>query len=172
MKICLILLLSFCSLSLKAAEQCKTLKDCSAWATLKTGMKYESSKFDRRSIKFEKDFSLSEGEPDLLFNFLLQSNDLIRIKGENSYQIIQTKDLKDFQLPSLKTEEIPATFDFYSAEFALSNREKTKNALVIIKKFLSKNGRVLEVADTPKIQVIDMGIHLNSIKLIIAELNK
>lgn len=82
------------------------------------------------------------------------------------------KALKDFQFPNVKVEEIPSSLDFYSAEFSLSNKDKVKNALLIIKKFLSKNGRVLEVADSPRIQVIDTGIHLNAIKLIINELNK
>lgn len=156
-----------------AAEQCKTLKLCSEWATAKTGAKYDLGKFDRRSMKFDKDFSLSEGEPDLLFNFLLQSNDLARIKRESGiYQIIQMKELKDFQFPIVKTEEIPSTLDFYSAEFLLGSNDKVKNAIVIIKKYLSKNGRVLEVADVSKIQIIETGIQLNMMKAIIAELNK
>lgn len=63
--------------------------------------------------------------------------------------------------------------DFFSVEFSLSDKERVRNSLLIIKKFLSKNGRVLEVANAPnKIHVIDMGINLNGIKLLINELEK
>ena len=172
MKYLLSLILLITSLNLVAEEPCKILKTCSEWATNKTGVKYELGKLDRRSLKLEKDFSLNDGDPDFIFNYLLQSNDLIRIKRESGFQVIAMKDIKDFQFPSVKVEEIPASLDYFSVEFVLSNKEKVKNSLQVIKKFLSKNGRVLEVADSPRIQAIDTGIHLNSIKLIINELNK
>lgn len=172
MKHLLIFLLLVANSSLHAEDPCKILKACSDWATSKTGVKYDLGKLDRRSLKLEKDFSLNDGDPDFIFNYLLQSNDLIRIKRESGFQITAMKDIKDFQFPSVLVSEIPNSLDFYSAEFSMSNKEKVKNALLIIKKFTSKNGRVLEVADSPRIQVIDTGIHLNAIKLIISELNK
>lgn len=172
MKCLLIFLLMNLEPSLHAEDSCKILKACSDWATNKTGIKYDLGKLDRRSLKLEKDFSLNEGDPDFIFNYLLQTNDLVRIKRESGFQIITMKDIKDFQFPSVKVEEIPNSLDFYSVEFPFSNKEKVKNAQLIIKKFLSKNGRVLEVADAPKIQVIDTGIQLSGIKLIVNELNK
>ena len=169
-----LLIFSLLSLApgLHAEDSCKILQTCSEWATNKTGVKYDLGKLDKRTVKFEKDFSLNEGNPDFVFNYLLQSNDLIRIKRESGFQIISMKDIKDFQFPNVKLEEIPSSLDFYMVEFSLSNKDKVKNAQLIIKKFLSKNGRVLEVADSPKVQVIDTGIHLNAIKLIVNELNK
>ena len=175
MKKILILILFTISIDLFAAsveDSCKILQACSDWVSNKTGAKYDLQKFDKRSLKLEKDFKLNEGDPDFLFNYILQSNDLVRIKRESGFQIIAMKDLKDFQFPSINALEIPSNLDFYSVEFAFSNKEKVKNALLIIKKFLSKNGRVLEVANTPRIQVIDTGIHLNAIKLIVNELSK
>ncbi|MDO9181605.1 MAG: hypothetical protein Q7U04_04315 [Bacteriovorax sp.] len=172
MKLILCFVLFTLSLNIFAEESCKTLKACSDWATLKTGMKYDLGKLDKRSINIEKVFNLSEGDPDFIFNYLLQSNELVRIKRESGYQVIVMRDFKDFKFPSVLALEIPSSLDYYSVEFALSNKEKVKNALVIIKKFLSKNGKVLEVVDSPRIQVIDTGIHLNAIKLIINELNK
>jgi hypothetical protein len=172
MKQLLIFTLLIMSTNLLAEDSCKILKTCSEWATNKTGAKYDLGKLDKRSIKLEKDFNFNEGDPDFIFNYLLQSNDLVRIKRESGYQIITMKELKDFQFSNVQIAEIPSALDFYSAEFNLSNKDKVKNALLIIKKFLSKNGRVLEVADSPKIQVIDTGIHLNAIKLIVNELNK
>lgn len=160
------------SLNLMAEESCKTLKSCSEWASGKTGSKYDLGKLDRRSLKVEKNFNHNEGDPDFIFNFILQSNELVRIKRESGFQIIAMKEIKDFQFPSVSALEIPSSLDFYSTEFSLSNKDKVKNALLVIKKFKSLNGRVLEVADSPKIQVIDTGIHLNAIKLIINELNK
>jgi hypothetical protein len=152
---------------------CKTVKACSDWATDRTSVKYELGKFEKRSLNVDKDFSFTEGDPDFIFNYILQSNEMLRLKRESStYQIISMRDMKDFQFPLVKAEEIPATLDFYSTEFTLSNKEKVKNAQIMIKKFISKNGRVLEVADAPKLQVIDTGISLNAIKLIITELNK
>lgn len=152
---------------------CKTLKSCADWATDKTGTKYELGKWDKRSLKQEKDLSLNEGNADFLFNFILQSNDMLRIKRENgNYQIIAIRDMKDFQFPVVKIEEIPAGLDFYTAEFSLSNKEKLTNAKLILKKLLSKNGRMLEIADANKLQIIDNGFQLNSIKMMINELNK
>ncbi|MBC7539720.1 MAG: hypothetical protein H7281_12930 [Bacteriovorax sp.] len=172
MKQLLIFILFTTSLNLFAEDPCKILKTCSEWATNKTGVKYDLGKLDKRSIKLEKDFNLNEGDPDFIFNYLLQSNDLVRIKRENGFQIVTMKEIKDFKFPSVLISEIPNSFDFYSAEFSLSNKEKVRNALLLIKNYLSKNGRVLEVADSPRVQVIDTGIHLNGIKLIINELNK
>lgn len=144
-----------------------------AWATLKTGVRYEPNKFEKRNLKLEKDFNFKQGNSDVVFNYILQSNELIRLKRENNlYQIIAMKDLKDFQLPLTKAEEVPGNLDFFSTEFILTDKESVKNALIIIKKLLSKNGKMFEVADGPKIQIIDTGIHLNAIRLIIGELNK
>lgn len=166
----LFLMMSF---NLPAADSCKNLKSCAEWASGRTGAKYDLGKFEKRSLNLEKDFSFSEGDADFIFNFILQSNDLLRLKRDNgNYQVIAMREMKEFQFPTVKAEEIPASLDYYSTEFALSNKEKVKNAQIIIKKFLSKNGKVLEVADSPKLQVIDMGINLNAVKLIIAELNK
>lgn len=152
---------------------CKTVGSCAAWATHETSNRYQLDQFEKRSMKIEKDFSFKEGNPDFIFNYLLQANDLVRVKRENSmYQIVAMKDIKEFQFPSVKLEEIPATLDFYSVEFPLGNKEKVKNAQMIVKKFLSKNGRVLEVADSPKLQVIDSGVNLITIKLLVSELNK
>lgn len=158
-----------------AAEEdnCKTVGSCALWAANRTGFKYNLDKFEKRSLKMEKDYNFKEGNADFIFNYLLQSNDLIRLKREsNIYQVIAMKDLKDFQAPFVKPEEIPGTMDFYSTEFSLSNKEQVKNVLIMIKKFLSKNGKALEVVDAPKIHVMDMGIHLNTVKTIIAELGK
>lgn len=172
MKTLLVLLLLSMNSKLFAADSCKTLRTCSEWATSKTGVKYELGNQDRRNLKIEKDFNKEEGDADLIFNFILQSNSLVRIKRESGFQIIQMKDLKDFQFTPVKAEEIPQSLDFYSAEFPLSNKEKVKNALIVIKKYLSKNGRALEVADVPKIQVMDTGVHLILVRSIIGEINK
>ena len=46
-------------------------------------------------MKIEKDFSFKEGNPDCIFNYLLQANYLVRVKRENSmYQIVVKKDIK------------------------------------------------------------------------------
>lgn len=154
-------------------DNCKTLGNCALWATGKTGAKYDLGKFDKRSLKLEKDFNFKEGNPDLIFNYILQSNDFMRIKRENNvYQVIAMKELKDFKISLVKVEELPVSLDFYSAEFTLANKEQVRNAMIMIKKMLSKNGKVLEIADSPKIQVTDSAIQLNSIKLLITELSK
>lgn len=154
-------------------DNCKTLEACANWASDKTGIKYELDKFAKRSLKIEKDFNFKEGNADVIFNYILQSNDFVRLKTEGGpYQIITMRNLKDFKVPMIKAEEIPASFDFYTTEFTLSNKEQVKNAMIMIKKLLSKNGKILEVSDSPKIQVTDSGIYLNSIKLVIVELMK
>ena len=152
---------------------CKTLRECAVWATNRTAQPYDLGKLDKRSLKLDKDFTFSEGDADFVFNYILQNNEFVRLKNEGGgYRVIAMKEMKDFQFPNVKLEEIPPTLDFYSADFTLSSKEKVKNALSIIKKFLSKNGRTLEAADAPRIQVIDTGIQLNAIKLIINGLNK
>ena len=166
-------LTSSCALLASDDFNCKTVGSCAAWATHETSIRYQLDKFEKRTLKIEKDFSYKEGDVDFIFNYLLQSNDLVRVKRENAlYQIVGMRDIKEFQFPSVKLEEIPSSMDFYTVEFPLSNKEKVRNALAIVKKYLSKNGRVLEVADAPKLQVIDSGINLITIKLLITELNK
>lgn len=156
-----------------AADNCKTLKACSDWASGKTGAKYELGKLEKRGLKVEKDFSLNDGDADFLFNYLLQSNDLVRLKRDaGSFQIINVREMKDFQFPSVKVEEIPASLDYFTVEFTLANKERVANARTILKKLLSKNGRLLEVSDAPKIQVVDTGFQLSAIKFMINELNK
>lgn len=161
------------SASVFAEDNCKTLKACSEWATGKTGVKYDLGKLEKRSLKTEKDFSLNDGDADFLFNYILQSNDLVRIKRENgSYQVINTREMKDFQFPTVKPEEIPASLDYYSVEFSLSSKERVANARIILKKHLGKNGRMLEVSDSPKLQILETGVQLNAIRFVITELNK
>ena len=166
-------LTSSCALLASDDFNCKTIGNCAAWATHETSIHYQLDKFEKRTLKIDKDFNVKEGNVDFIFNYLLQSNDLVRLKRENAlYQIIAMKDIKEFQFPSVKVEEIPASLDFYSVEFSLGNKEKVKNTQQVVKKYLSKNGRVLEVADSPKLQVIDSGVNLLTIKMLITELNK
>ena len=172
MKTIIILSLLCASMNSYAEYSCKNLQTCTDWVSNKTGVKYDLQKLDKRTLKLEKDFNFNEGDPDFIYNYILQSNDLVRIKRENGFQVIVMRELKEFQFPNVNIAEIPNNLDFYSAEFPLSNKEKVRNALLIIKKFISKNGRVLEVANTPQVQVIDTGINLNAIKLIVNELNK
>lgn len=156
-----------------AEDNCKTLKACTDWVSGKTGAKYELGKLEKRGLKVEKDFSLNNGDVDFLFNYILQSNDLIRLKRDSgSFQVINLREMKDFQFPSVKAEEVPASLDYFTVEFTLADKERVANARTILKKLLSKNGRVLEVSDAPKIQVVDTGFQLNAIKFMINELNK
>lgn len=173
MKQILLISLFLCSFSIAAEDNCKTLKACADWASSKTGAKYDLGKWEKRSLKQDKDLSLNEGNADFIFNYILQTNDLFKVKRENGvYQIIAIRDMKDFQFPVVKTEEIPASLDFYTADFLLSNKEKVANAKLVLKKLLSKNGRMLEIADANKLQIVDNGFQLNMIKLMINELNK
>ena len=152
---------------------CKTLKSCADWASDKTSAKYELGKLEKRGVKLEKDFDLSEGDPDFLFAFILAQNDLVRVKRENgSYQVIPIRELKDFHFPLVKEEEILNSFDYYSIEFTFSSKEKVKNAMRIFKKYLTKNGKLLEVTDATKILVTDLGIQLQGFKSMAKELSK
>lgn len=170
-----LVLIVACSLTISALAEdtCKNLKACADWATAKTGIKYELGKLEKRGLKIEKDLVLEEGDADLLFNFILQSNELLRLKRENgTYQVINAREMKDFQFPTVKAEEIPATLDYFMVEFSLSNKDRARNARVLLKKFLGKNGRMLEVADAPKLQIVETGIQLNAIRSMLTELNK
>ncbi len=159
--------------STSAQESCSNLKSCVTWISDKTSAKYELGAQEKRTIKLNKDFVLSEGDPDFLFNFLLVENGLVRVKRENgAYQVIQAKDIKNFQFPLVKSEEIPNSLDYYSVEFSFSNKKMVKNAMQIFKKYLTKEGRLLEVADSPKILVTDVGIQLQTLRSIAKELNK
>ncbi len=156
-----------------AEEQCNTLKDCAKWAMDKTSAKYELGNLGKRSIKLNKDFLLSGGDPDFIFSFLLIQNDFYRVKRENgAYQIILARDLKNFQFPQIIESEIPATFDFYSVEFSFANKVIVKNAMQVFKKYISKEGRLLEVANASKIIVTESGIVLQSLRAMAKELNK
>lgn len=177
MKLFIVLSLSLLAVSsaVMAADEanCKTLKACADWVSGKTGAKYELGKMEKRTLKMDKDFSMNDGDPDFIFNYIIQTNDLIRIKRENgAYQLIASREMKDYQFPVVKSEEIPASLDYFTAEFPLSNKERIANARLMLKKILSKNGRMLEVADAPKLQIIDTGFQLNVIKLMLNELNK
>jgi hypothetical protein len=159
--------------AISADEVCKDLKTCAEWATDKTSAKYDLGSLAKRSLKIEKDFIISEGDPDFIFNFLLISNDLARIKRENGmYQITTSRDLKNFHFTQVKEEEIPSTLDLYSVEFAFSSKAKVKNAMQIFKKYISKEGRLLEVSEAPKILVTDSGVQLQALRAIAHELNK
>ena len=173
MKCILFLLMSYGISAFAVEDICNNLKSCANWASDKTSAKYELGNLEKRTIKPNKDFLLTEGDPDFLFNFLLIENGLARVKRDNgAFQIILTKDLKNFQFPQVKIEEIPSTLDFYSVEFSFANKKIVKNAMQIFKKYLSKEGRLLEVADTPKILVTDIGIQLQALRAMAKELNK
>jgi hypothetical protein len=159
--------------AISAEVICKDLKTCAEWAMDKTSTKYDLGTLAKRSMKVEKDFLISEGDPDFIFNFLLISNDFARIKRENGvYQVVTARDLKNFHFTQIKEEEIPNTLDFYSVEFTFSNKLKAKNAMQIFKKYISKEGRLLEVSEAPKILVTDIGIQLQALRSIAHELNK
>ena len=159
--------------SFAAETQCKNMKACAVWAMDKTSVKYDLGTFEKRSLKIEKDFLLSEGDPDFIFTFLLLQNSYSRIKREDGvYQVIQIRELKNYQFPLLKEDAIPNSLDFYSVEFTFSNKNKVKNAMQILKKYISKEGRLLEAADSLKVLVTDSAIQLQALRAIAHELNK
>jgi hypothetical protein len=162
------------AIDLKAEDSvCKNLKSCSAWANSKTGNVYILGNLERRTLKIEKDFDVSEGDADLIFSYLLGQNDFARIKRDNgTYDIVPIRELKNFQFPTIKDEELKPNLDFYTMEFPLSNKAKVRNAMIMFKKYLSKNGRILESADGTKITVTETGVQLILIKSLVAELNK
>lgn len=170
----LFLLLTLVSLEIKAEDApCKILKSCAEWANHKTGFIYNLGKFEKRTLKIDKDFNINEGNPDLIFSYILGNNDLIRIKRDNGiFDILPIRDLKNFEFPKIKEMELVPSLDFFTMEFTLSNKEKVKNAMVVVKKFISKNGRLLESTDGTKITVTESGVQLILIKSIITELNK
>jgi hypothetical protein len=156
-----------------AEDICKNLKSCTEWVTDKTSAKYELGSLEKRSFNIEKGFTLTEGDPDFVFNFLLISNDLARVRRENGvFQIIQNRELKNFQFSLVKEDEIPNTLDYYSVEFSFSNKNKVKNAMQVFKKYLSKEGRLLEVSSATKILVTDIGVQLQALRSVAKELNK
>lgn len=168
------ILTALISQSLFSADMpCKNLKACADWATDKTSVKYELGNLEKRSLKFEKNFLLSEGDPDFLFNFLLLQNNYARVKREDGiFQVIQSREIKNFHFPQVKEDAIPSTLDFYSVEFSFSSKIKVQNAMQVFKKYISKEGRLLEVSDSLKVLVTDSGIQLQALRAIAHELNK
>lgn len=171
---CLFLLLTLVSMELKAVDApCKVLKPCAEWANNKTGLIYNLGTLERRTLKMEKDFNINEGNPDLIFSYILGNNDLIRVKRENgTYDILPIRNLKNFEFPKIKEIELVPSLDFYTMEFSFSSKERVNNAMTIVKKFISKNGRLLESTDGTKITVTESGLQLILIKSIVNELNK
>ena len=101
MKTIIILSLLFASMNSYAEYSCKNLQTCTDWVYSKTGVKYDLQKLDKRTLKLEKDFNFNEGDPDFIYNYILQSNDLVRIKRENGFQVIVMRELKEFQFPNV-----------------------------------------------------------------------
>ncbi len=170
----LFLLLTLVSMDIKAEDAtCKIIKSCAEWANNKTGLIYNLGTLERRTLKIEKDFNINEGNSDLIFSYILGNNDLIRVKRENgTYDILPIRNLKNFEFPKIKEIELVPTLDFFTMEFSLSNKEKVKNVMMILKKFISKNGRLLESTDGTKVTVTESGVQLILIKSIITEINK
>lgn len=160
------LFLVFSAPKLTAEEvNCKNLKLCAEWATAKTGVSYALGSLEKRSLKIDKGLDLSEGDPDTMFTYLLEQSDFARVKRENGgYEIIAIRDLKQYHFPLVKLEELKPNLDYYSLELTLKNKEKVKNAMIILKKYLSKNGKILEVTDSSKIMIIDTGVQLYMLK--------
>ena len=157
---------------MSADSVCKNLKSCAEWVQKKTNVSYELGKFEKRSLKTEKEMDLSEGDPDALFSFILSQSEFTRIKRENgSYEIISLREIKDFTFPIVKDEKIRPSLDIQAAEFHFSNKIKLKNALIIVKKMISKNGRVVEASDGTKLFITDTGFQLFMFKNLISTLN-
>jgi type II secretory pathway component GspD/PulD (secretin) len=162
---------SACYAEVKAGDVCKNLKSCAEWAQKSTGVTYILSKNERKSLKIEKDFDLSEGAADIIFSYILFENDLTKLKRENgSYEIVSVRDVKNFTFPILKIEEVTANFDFYAIEFSFDSKIKLKNAAIIARKLISKNARVVESADGTKLFVTDTGGQLHFIKSILSQI--
>ncbi len=152
---------------------CKNLKQCVEWVSAKTSMKYKTGDLDRRSLKVEKELQTEGGDADFLFNYVLTQNDLFRVKiASDQYEILPMREFKGihFQKPA-KNDEI-SLLDFYTVEIEFQNKEKLKNATTILKKYLTKNGKIFEVAGANRLLVSDVGVQLYLIRLMANELNR
>ena len=164
---------NFVHAEVTAEVVCKNVKSCAEWVTSKTGEKYILGKQEKRSLKVEKELNLNEGDPDILFSYILSQSDMARIRRDNgSYEVIALRDLKDYTFPIIKEEELKPSLDIYAMEFFFSNKEKVKNAMIVLKKFVSKNGRIVEATDGSRVIVTETADQLLMIKNIAVELNK
>lgn len=153
---------------LASAPDCKTLKSCATWASDKTGINYQLGNLEKRSLKLEKDFNLEEGNPDLLFSFILNQNEYIRIKRDpRHYDIIPQRELKNFTFPKIKFEQVLANSDYITMEFQFASKAQTKNIITILKKFISKNGNATEIPDENKVIITETGYQMIAIKSLI-----
>lgn len=154
-------------------SRCKTVKTCIQWVSSKTGATYNPTKMDGRSLKTEKDLDLDSGDADALFGYLLNQSEMARVKRDNgSYDIVNARDLKEITFPIVKAENLQGNFDFTAMEFSYSNEKKAKNAMLVLKKYISKFGRIVQSSDGSKIFVTDTGYSLIGLKEIAESLNR
>ncbi len=152
---------------------CKNLKSCAEWNQSKTGFIYNLGKLERRTMKVDKAFNLDEGNPDLLFTFILLESDMTRIKRDNgTFEIVSLREVKNYSFPSLKPEEARLNFDFYNMSFTFNSKENAKNAASMMKKYSSKYGRVFEATEGNKVEVTDVGVVLGIFQQIASAINK
>jgi len=163
-------LFSFNSLAL---GECKQLKTCADYVALQTGVKYDLGKFEKKSLRVEQQFKMTSANADQLFVYLLEQNNLFRVAtADGNYRILDRKEFQSFQFPKIDVQNLKFSFDFYTFEYSIKTEDSKSMLLMIAKKMISKNGRVLENVGENKITLVENGANLHRIIGVFNELDK
>lgn len=158
-----ILLLCF-SLNALADETCASIKSCTDWASSKTGIIYELEGHENVSLNFNT-LSINAGNPNFILNYLLHDSGYLRVKkNDKVYRILSFTSLQNENVQKMPNENMPVMLDFYARDILNFSKDNKESAQVIIKKYLSKNGRIAEVKDTGVITIIDDDLHIRIIQ--------
>lgn len=162
-------LLSFNTLAL---GECKQLKTCAEFVGLQTGVKYDLGKFEKKSLRQEPQFKMTSANADQLFVYLLEQNNLFRVAtADGNYRILDRKEFQSFQFPRVQAP-VKFSFDFVTYEYEVKVTDLKSMLMVLAKKNLSKNGRVLENVGENKITIVDNGANINKLIGLFQEIDK
>lgn len=155
-----------------ALGECKLLKTCADYVALQTGAKYELGKFEKKSLRVEQQFKMTSANADQLFVYLLEQNNLFRVAtADGNYRILDRKEFQSFQFPRVQLP-VKFSFDFVTFEYEVKVADLKSMLMVLAKKNLSKNGRVLENVGENKITIVDNGANVNKLIGLFQEIDR
>ncbi len=156
-----------------AKDECKQLKSCADYVGVMSGAKYELGKFERKSLRTDAAIKITNANADQVFSYILEQNNLFRVQVQDKvYRIVDKREFETFQFPKVDTHNIRYTLDFVTYEFQVKDPSLKTMLMVIAKKQISKNGRVLENVGESKLTIVDYGANVLKIAGMLNELDK
>ena len=165
-------LLTLFTLNSYADEPCYRIRDCIEVASELSNKDYFYNYSDINKNSKIVGLEMNEANVDLLISRLLFTNGYARIPTENGYQVIPSRNIRNFPVPIIDTQhdKVPNSHDYMMAAISLKHID-AKEINRSFRAFMTPNGRIIPLPYAARILIMDTATNIRRLQSLIKQVD-